>query len=555
MFHRLLRTFRCGVVRRPRLAVVGLIVFLLPNLRCFGEEPFRETIDSHVRAAWEREKVSPAPPADDAMFLRRIYLDLTGLIPTYEQAKAFLEDESKDKRARLVDELMKAPEYARHQADVWDRTVYFGRNPPGYKTRERDGFRRWLTEQFAQNTPYDKVAGAILRAEGNSVEHGAPMYLVQYDRKPADAAVAVTQDFLGIQLQCARCHDHPYEDWSQLDFYGMAAFFARLERVNVGKKDKETMVMIGEKNLGEIEFTGPAAEDEPGKKGKPVPAKFLHGDVLQEPELPEDFEEPRNFPNNKVPPAPRFSRKNQLADWVTSRENPYFARATVNRIWSQFMGRGLVHPVDNMSPFNSASHPGLLDAMTEAFVEHDFDVAWLIREIVSSQTYQLSSDGPVEEAKPQWFEQARVRPLAAEELLESWRIATGYDEALRRKNEVPDDRLHGLTWGYLRRYFGKPTNGVGDFQGGLHEHLYLNNGQLPKLLTRDEGGLLPILLDDKRPVEARVDRLFLSTLSRHPSPEEKSKFVEFLSTEEDKTRRAEEALWTLLTCSEFRFNH
>jgi hypothetical protein len=183
---------------------------------------------------------------------------------------------------------------------------------------------------------------------------------------------------------------------------------------------------------------------------------------------------------------------------------------------------------------------------------------WLIREIVSSQSYQLTSGGEVAEAQPQWFQRARVRPLSAEELLESWRIATGYDAWLAASGKKKEEgRFYGVTFDYLRIYFGEPNNGVGDFQGGLHEHLYLNNGELPRLLLFDKGSFLESLTSSDEPIESRVERLYLATLSRRPSDEERAKVVEFL-TVSDKQKLPEavrEATWALLTCSEFRFNH
>ena len=521
----------------------------------FGEDPLRETIDQQVTAAWEVQCIKPSEQSTDAEFLRRVYLDLLGVIPTYEEAIAFLDDDSSGKRERLIDKLLEDERFFNHQAEIWD-LVLFGRNPPGYGTDQRDGFQRWLTEQFRKNTPYDQWALSILRAEGNSVDDGAPLFLVAYKNQPEDATEAVTQKFLGIQLQCARCHDHPFEPWTQLDFYGIAAYFARLQVVEVGKKDKVAMYAIGEKSTGEILFTGPVKEQEVGKKGEAVKPKLLHGEPLAEPELPADFKEDRNFPSGKIPPPPLFSRKDQLADWIARPENPYFARAVSNRLWAQFMGRGLVHPVDNMSQTNEPSHPKLLDALANGMVEHKFDLKWYIRELVNSQTYQLSGVGAVEDALPVWFERARTRPLSAEELLDSWVVAVGYDEIDKEAKQKPStDRYAPLGSSYLMQFFGTPSNGVGDFQGGLHEHLFLNNGGIGKLVTSAKGGLYDSLLSSTDPWEERVDHLYLSLLSRRPLPEERERMVAYLSQEEDARTRIGEALWVLMTCSEFRFNH
>jgi hypothetical protein len=533
------------------LLVAALFVFL-PSVR--AAEPLRDIIDRQIQAAWAREKVTPAPLASDAEFLRRVYLDLTGIIPTAEEAKAFLDDTSADKRAKLIDRLLDHPRYALHQADEWDM-VLFGRNPPGYETYRRPTFQRWLQEQFAKNVPYDKWVTDILKAEGTTVDNGPPWFLAQYDRQPEDAAEKITQTFLGVQLQCARCHDHPFETWKQVDFYGMAAFLARLQVVQFDKKNNELKAMIGEKNSGEVLFTGPASMQTPGKKGEPIKPKFLQGTALEEPERPKDMKEERGLPSGKVPPKPLFSRKDKLAEWVTARENPYFARAVVNRVWAQFLGRGIVHPVDNMSAKNRPSHPELLQACTQAMVEHNFDLKWYIRELCNSKTYQLASTGAIEDAKPRWFERARVRPLSAEELLESWRLATGYDAVAAKSPKKPEGRFHGVTWDYMVRFFGQPNNGTGNFQGGLQEHLYLNNGEVYRLIATAKDSLYQTVQDDKAPWEERVDRLYLAILSRPAQPAEKKKFAEFLSNGDKPGERLREAIWALMTCSEFRFNH
>ena len=402
------------------------------------ESLLRDVIDAEVSAVWQREKLTPAAPASDAEFLRRVSLDLTGLIPTRDEAAAFLAETSPEKRRVLVDRLLDDPRYAQHQADLWD-LILFGRNPPGYDTDKREGIQRWLVEQFAQNRPYDQWVGDLLRAEGNSVEQGPPTYFLQYRNQPEDLTEVVTQTFLGVQLQCARCHDHPFDSWKQTEFFGMAAFFARLELVQVGKKDNVSMYVVAEKNTGDVLFSGPAKNQKPGQKGEPIKPKFLLGEDLVEPPLPEGYKEVK-FKENESPPAPLFSRKAKLVEWITREENPYFARAITNRIWAQYLGHGLVHPIDNLSPHNAPSHPALLDALTHWLVEHKFDLKALTRELVNSRTYQLSSAGATGEPLPIWFQHARTRPLSAEELAEGWRRATGYDAAQKGKEKEKDQK-------------------------------------------------------------------------------------------------------------------
>jgi hypothetical protein len=434
---------------------------------------------------------------------------------------------------------------------LWD-LILFGRNPPGFGTDRRDGIQRWLKEQFAANTPYDKLVKELLLAEGNSVEQGPAMYYVQYRNQPEDLNEQVTQTFLGVQLQCARCHDHPFDDWKQTDFYGMAAFFARLQIAEVGKKNNLTLYAVGEKNSGDILFTGPAKDQAPGKKGDPIKPKFLTGEPLDEPPLPADYKEPKPEANKPLPP-PTFSRKAQLVDWMTKADNPYFARAIANRTFGLYFGRGIVHPIDNLSPANTPSHPALLDALTQWLVAHQFDLKALTRELLNSNAYQLSTAGSSGEAKPLWFQHGKTRPLSAEELAESWRLATGYEEASKDK-EKEKSRFHPLTRDYVVRYFGQPTNGVGDFQGGLAEHLYLNNGQLGSLFVNGPASLPALLADKDKSVSERLDRAFLQTLSRYPTAAERERLEPLIADKGAEDARRDLA-WALITCSEFRFNH
>lgn len=540
----------------PAVVVVVFIVLELAMTagRCSAADPLRQRIDAALAAGWKTEKLTPAPTTTDSEFLRRVYLDIVGTIPTYAEALAFLGDATADKREKLIDRLLADPRYAKHQTDVWD-LLLFTRNPPGYDTDKRDGIQRWLTQNFETNRPYDEWVRELLKADGNNVEHGPPTYFMQYRNQPEDATEVITQTFLGVQLQCARCHDHPFESWKQLDFYGMAAFLARLDVVNAGKKDNLTLYAIGEKSSGDILFTGPAKDQQPGKKGDPVGPKFLLGDQLLEPPLPTGFKETK-FESNKPPQKPLFSRKDALADWIATTDNKFFSRAIANRIWAQFMGRGIVHPVDNMSPSNVPTHPELLDELSQELVAHKFDLKWLMREITNSQSYQRSSRGVTGEPQPRHFEHARSRPLSAEELLDSWRVATGYDDAENLKATKPNDkgRFRPIEGDYMRRFFGTPNSGAGDFQGGLHEHLFLNNGPLSRLIDCGKGGLAETLSNNDIPLPERIDRLYLTTLSRRPTSTETTRFTEFISQSGSKPRWSD-ALWVLITSSEFRFSH
>ena len=530
---------------------IATLVFALVALGAQSAELLRTVIDREVRAAWSREKVEPSQLADDATFLRRTYLDLVGTVPTYEESRAFLDDLGKDKRAKLADKLLTDKRHAKHQMQIWD-LIIFTRNPanPAF-TSKRDVFKSWLEKQFTENVPWDALVRKMMLAE----EPGSAMFHVQYRNKPEDETVAVSRIFLGTQLQCARCHDHPFEDLSQKDFYGMAGFFVRLQ-VLQETKGKEKVYTIGEKSSGDVLFTGPVIDAAPGQKGEPVKPKFLGGTALKEPTLPADFKEPDYRKIKKAPyPKPFFSRKEKLAAWMTSTDNLYFARAAVNRVWSQFMGRGLVHPVDDLKPDSEASHPALLDALAREFAAHKFDLRWLMKEIVLSETYQRDSAGPGTMAAPKWYERARVRPLSAEELMATMRVATGFNVA-----EGLDAKMPSSASSYMLRIFGKPSDGRGNFQGGVHEHLYLNNGgQLRSIIRAKKSNLADTLLKSEAPWDERVDHLMLATLTRLPSSTEREKLVAYITEKKDNAKetqeRLEEAIWALLNSARFRFNY
>jgi hypothetical protein len=528
---------------RPNFVALCLLTALgvAPHAAA-DEKPLRLTIDAEVKAAWEREKVTPAPRAGDAEFLRRVHLDLLGAIPTADEVRQFLQDADPKKRERLIDRLLDDPRFAAHQAAVWD-LVLFGRHPEGYEaTRKRPAFKKWIADKFARNTPYDRFVHDLLLAE----EEGSELFYVQFRAAPEDATVAVSRIFLGTQLQCARCHDHPFENWTQKDFYGMAGFFVRLVVFDpVGPK-----VAVGEKSTGEVLFTGSVKDQKPGQKGEPIRPKFLGGAVLDEPPLPKDFKEPPS--GAKTLPKPVFSRKAKLAEWASSPDNPYLAKGVANRVWAQFIGRGLGHPVEDLGEKSDISHPELLKALAAQMVAHKFDLKWYIRELVNSETYQLAAAGPGTDAMPKWHERGRVRPLSAEELMASLRVATGYDV-----DKKPGTPLPGDTVEYFLRYFGEPTNGLGDFQGGLTEHLFFNNSSnVRAMIQRRKGNLADTMLTSAEAPEKRVERLFLATLSRPPRPDETKRFVAHLASDPKAADAlVEEAIWVLLNTAEFRFNH
>jgi hypothetical protein len=521
-----------------------LWIGMLPSVIFGGELPLREIIDREIKAAWANEKITPPGQSSDSLFLRRIYLDLVGMIPGYEETTGFLQDSDPKKRKKLVDKLLADPRYARNQARVWDVSL-LGRNPKHVGHQDnRKHFRGWLEMQFANNEPYDRLVHKLLAAE----EDGSQLYYVVH-RGADDLTTATMRLLLGTQLQCAKCHDHPYNSWTQRDYYGMAGFFVRTFVHEGEKKENVTRWFVGEKSMGQVNFTIVPVDAKPGTKGEPVAPKFLGGADLQEPELPKDFKEPK-VEKKKAPPKPMFSRREKVVEWITGRDNPYLARAAVNRSWAQFMGRGFIHPVDDLNEDDQGSHPVLFKEIERQFVAHNFDLKWLVREIVNSKAYQVADIGTATQAAPKFYERARVRPLSVEELYASLHLATGLGVEAAAKGRPSNDML---------KYLGDPVDGRGDFQGSATERLFVHNGDVFRNLCHPRNdNLSERLLKGSESPEAKVDQMFLSVLSRAPTEEERERFVRYLNVEGDDAKQAsqrmEEAMWVLVSCSEFRFN-
>lgn len=520
-----------------------LATLLLATHSARANESLRAVIDRELSAEWKKQNVAPAAKSTDAEFVRRIYLDLVGTSPTYEEATKFLADPDNKKREKLIDKLITDPRFAEAQANVWDQ-VLFGRHPGNFsETYRRPAFKTWLTKQLASDAGFDTFVKNLLLAE----QAGSETFYLQFRGAPDDANIAVSRVFLGTQLQCAKCHDHPYDVWTQKDFYGMSGFFVRLVVQDAPGTGNMRVYSIGERGSGEVLFAGNAKELKPGQKGDPVKPKFLGGDPLSEPALPKDYKEPPYPKSGEKLPKPKFSRKEKLADWVTSPDNPYFAKAVANRVWAQFMGRGVVHPIDDFQKENPPSHPALLKALADEFAAKKFDLRHMIREITNSSAYQLSGVGASKEALPKHFERARVRALSAEEIVATLHTATA---------TAVDPKNPNANWEYFLRAFGEPSNGLGEFQGSLSEHLFWNNSQqIRAFVQRRKGNLTDQVLTSKEPWEKRVELMYLTVLGRPPKAKEVEAFVSYIKRESKPDAAVEDAIWVLITSSEFRFNH
>ncbi len=520
--------------------VSATVVFLPPPPQAaWPDLAVRGEIDRLAFERWKALRLVPSPLADDATFLRRIYLDACGMLPTVEEARAFLEDADPQKRERLIDALLERPEHASWWALKWADRLGCNQRFVG-KTGAIKYFR-WIEHQMAAGVAEDEFVRLLVTSSGGNYGRPAASFY-RLPRTPEDRAEHVAQVFLGLRIGCARCHNHPGESWTQEDYYGLAAFFAQLKYrdgpfYNHQYDKEETIIPV---RSGEVVHP---------RTGQPVRPRPLGGAPI--------VEEAQD-------------RRETLAEWLTSEDNPYFARAAANRVWHAVFGRGLVDPVDDMRSSNPASHPQLLDYLARRYVALGFDHRRLLREIFNSTVYQLSSQTNESNASDErYFSHAYVRLLSAEQLLDALSRATGKAEKFAgfpaglRAVELPDGE-------YNHRFlqtFGRPARALscacerGD-DSTLVQALELVGGRLIEEKIRASGGRLDRWFAAAQAdgmaqpdFAALVDELYLATLCRYPAEAERDLVVRQLQQAPDARQAAEDVLWALVNHPEFLFQH
>ena len=507
------------VVRGPGVTGVA-IVDVVPDTRPVAALRVNNFIDQYVAEKLQRLHIPPSEPADDATFLRRVFLDVIGVIPTAAEARQFLNDRDPDKRARLVETLLHRPEYA----DFW--ALYWGDHLNNTKqllyNKGPYTFTVWLNQVFRNNVPYDKFARMMLTATGNTYDAPEVSFYPE-QKKELDRASTTTQLFLGVSIECARCHNHPLEHWTRDDFNGMAAFFSQIKfKEPSGPRNNEKSLYLDFKRQFQ----------HPDTKLVNLP-KPLNGPVMTSDEWTD--------------------RRELLADWMTSKDNPYFARTLVNRMWRNFMGRGLVEPVDDFRATNPPTNAPLLDALANDFVEHGYDLHHLIRRITSSAAYQLSSI-PTERNKRDKMAYSRyyARRLTAEEMLDSIVLSTGVPEKFR--SQYPGTRASQLAEPEIESYFL-------DVFDRPSRQLICERKQPPTLnqaLHLISGDTLQKKITDPRSIlqtTRNVEEMYLRTLSRYPDADERRAAEQAIDKAGEPKRGYEDLLWALLNSKEFLYNH
>ena len=493
-------------------------------------------IDTLMMRQWRRLCVVPAPVADDATFLRRVMLDVCGTLPTPEDIATYTAASNADKKARLIDALLARPEYASYFAVKWG-DILQNRGTGTSTQRQRPGttlFANWIRDSLATNKPYDQFVSEIITASGpQNVNPPAVWYRTV--RKSNEYVESVAQAFLGVRIQCAQCHHHPTEKWGQDDYYGLAAAFARVGRKG-GFADAEVPT-------DEIIFLAEHGEVLHPRTGAVVMPRPLGGATF----------------SIASQDDPRLT----LARWITDPSNPYFARTMVNRMLAHFMGRGIVHPLDDARSTNPPSNPELLDALSHNFVASGYDIQQLVRDIVSSHAYSLESTPHEGNAgDTQTFARFYPRRLTAESLLDGISqvldVPTEFPglPAGTRAIELPDENVAAR----FLDAFGRPARlSACECERAdapaLHQALELvNSAEIQRKLVA-KTGYAQRLASVEQPQVDRATAAFVRVLGRPPRPDELDTAVRFLDSEPDRVEACRSLLWSLLATNEFLFNH
>ncbi len=498
----------------------------------YAQLPRYNFIDGHVWDKLKRLGITPSMPASDATFLRRAYLAAIGRLPTPTEVRAFLADKSPEKRTKLIDALLQRPEYADYWANKWADLL----RPNPYRVGIKAVYNldAWLRDAFRKNKPYDQFVRELLTAKGSTFRNGATV-VFRDRREPDEITTIVSQLFMGVRLDCARCHHHPFEVWGQDDFYSLAAYFARIGHKGVGLSPP---ISGGE----EILFSGESGEVRHPVNGKVLPPRPLGGS-------------PSRIENDRDP-------REVLADWLTSDDNPYFARVIVNRVWADLMGRGLVDPVDDLRATNPPSNGPLLDALAAEFRRQHYDLKKLLRTIMTSYVYGLSSI-PSERnvADTRNYSRHYRRRLRAEVLLDAISDITQVPEKFAAS--APGTRAIELwtvrTQSDFLDSFGRPDPNQDPpcertSDTTVVQALHLMNGpNLHRKVTAENGRAAALAKSTKPPAEI-VEELYLLVYGRLPMAEEQADCVKLFAEKNTQRRQAtEDLLWSLLNTPEFMF--
>lgn len=493
-------------------------------------------IDLFLEARWQTDGIAPAARTDDATFIRRLYLDVMGRIPTPAEMDTFLSDTRSDKRDRSIDQLLATPDAARHLAELFD-AMLLGRREGRWMDRRREsGWYDYLQKSFAENRSWQLMArDMILARDTKDTDVRAGWFL--YERRDAHQEIAesVAPSFFGIRIECAQCHDHPLaSEILQSHYWGLVAFFNRGKNLDTPRGPRVAESAVG----GFNKFTDLAGDS------FETQLTFFESPVIAEERLPDDAKDsPDRFElvSNEEPAVPKFSRRQAFADQILT-THPLVSRAMVNRLWALYLGRGLVHPVDRMDSMHPPSHPELLDWLSDDFRRSNFDVRRLVRALLRTRAYQLDSRPSASSIQPDQFAYAITKPLTAEQLVRSMLVAT---------TGQPQEPDNGLLQEFRKAF---PDVLPESHQSGVSQALLLSNHPAIQQMIADAPLVrtTAMMADDA----AATEHLFRVAWGRQPDDTELSRATDFLSARGDRRDSALRSLyWTLLTSAEFYVNH
>jgi hypothetical protein len=499
--------------------------------------PETNYVDTHTFAKLKQMSIAPSDLCTDSEFIRRAYLDSVGRMPTVAESKAFLADKDPKKRDKLIDALVDTSEFADFWALKWADVLRSSRKT--IQTKGSYGFQAWLRGHFQKNTPWDKVVQELITANGNSYEN-PPANYYRIAKDPQSLAETTAQLFLGVRMQCAKCHNHPFERWSQDDYYGMAAWFAR-----VRTKPENT---IGTKPAGKTANAEVIFVTREGEVTQPRSGKTM---------------KPRYIGTGDADVKPTEDRRSVLAVWLTSGDNAFFSKSVVNRVWFHLMGKGIVDPVDDFRESNPSCNDELLDALAKDFSKSKFDMKALVKTIMKSRTYQLSAQ-PNDSNKDdnKYFSHAVTKLLTAEQLLDAICDFTAMPEKFAglpmgtRATQLPDGEVNHP----FLKAFGQPARELAcecerESDGNLAQALQLINGPTVNEKVRNANNRLGKLLAAKVTDEEILTELFQAALARPPFDDEKKISLGHIAKGMDKRKAWEDVVWALINTREFLFRH
>ncbi len=490
-----------------------------------GARVLAERVDQVLAARWAAAKIQPASVADDGEFLRRVCLDLIGKIPTAAEARDFLDDPGKDKRLALVERLLESPAYTTHATQMWRRLLLPEADTEDAARQVAGSFEAWLRKKVIEEAGYDRIVREILTARlsaqnpevaADRLELSPEAYYAAKERKPENVAGGVARVFLGIRLECAQCHNHPFAPWKREQFWSLAAFFAEMapdgpEGAVMPRRDRDAPPRR--------ELTIPGTK-------KVVTATHLDG--------------------SKPAWRPRAGTREILAEWVTAPDNPYFARAVVNRVWARFFGVGLIEPVDELDGEAGAELKGLLDELAGQFRAHGYNLKFLIRVLTATRAYNLSSAANQTESAAPMFASMPVRGLSPGQLFDSLTQATG--------SEPGDARAR-----FLELFASREDRPVESETTIIQALTMMNGSYIDGAINPETGQALGAIV--KAPfldTQGRIETLYLATLTRRPRPDELALLVGFVDrrkTAGEKDKALADIFWAILNGPEFHLNH